>query len=273
MLKIPSAAATLGRSGAAEPGAGAGAGSADGKKSVRAAQSTGILAGLGISLGRKLSAGDGSSLPSAAGGATSSFPTRFVFQLVNPAVSRRGPQLRTPAPPSADPKDRLASVNAAEFAGAGLDFLTLCADSAPRRREWILRLRANSSLGGGGTGVLGAAASSTSSTGVGLGRAGGVEDASVEVDRALQVLYLGGLGIDPAPDSAPAALTASSIATMPEAADKQAPTSGGDARSRSNSSSADDPRSTSLGAYRAVITRAVREQTMVAWKGQLGASS
>jgi hypothetical protein len=273
MLKIPSAAATLGRSGAAEPGAGAGAGSADGKKSVRAAQSTGILAGLGISLGRKLSAGDGSSLPSAAGGATSSFPTRFVFQLVNPAVSRRGPQLRTPAPPSADPKDRLASVNAAEFAGAGLDFLTLCADSAPRRREWILRLRANSSLGGGGTGVLGAAASSTSSTGVGLGRAGGVEDASVEVDRALQVLYLGGLGIDPAPDSAPAALTASSIATMPEAADKQAPTPGGDARSRSNSSSADDPRSTSLGAYRAVITRAVREQTMVAWKGQLGASS
>ena len=271
MLKIPSAAAAL-RGAGAGANAGTNAGSERGAKiPARAAQSTSLLSGFGISLSRKQ--GSGSTLPSAASGATSSFPTRSVFQLVNPAVSRRGPQPRAPAPPansSADTKDRLASVNAAEFAGAGLDFLTLCADSAPRRREWILRLRANSSLGGGGTGVLDAAASSSCAAG-GAGGAGEAEEASVEVDRALQVLYLGGLGIDPQAEPVQAALPSPTVATAPESADSSAAV-GGDARSRSNSSSAEDPRSSSLGAYRAVITRAVREQTMVAWKGQLGVS-
>jgi hypothetical protein len=271
LLKIPSAAAAL-RGAGAGANAGANAGSERSAKiPARAAQSTSLLSGFGISLSRKQ--GSGSMLPSAASGATSSFPTRFVFQLVNPAVSRRGPQPRAPAPPAystADTKDRLASVNAAEFAGTGLDFLTLCADSAPRRREWILRLRANSSLGGGGTGVLDAAASSSFAAGV-VGGAGEAEEASVEVDRALQVLYLGGLGIDPQAEPVQAAPPSSTVATAPESADSSAAV-GGDARSRSNSSSAEDPRSSSLGAYRAVITRAVREQTMVAWKSQLGAS-
>jgi DENN (AEX-3) domain len=66
------------------------------------------------------------------------FPTAYVFQLVNPSI--REMRQRILSKQSSDSFDTTSSN--AQLAGNDRDVLTLCADSAAERRDWILFLKA-----------------------------------------------------------------------------------------------------------------------------------
>jgi hypothetical protein len=134
-----------------------------------------------ITSGRVMSGGTSN------GSNISGFPTRFVFQIINPARSRHSSISEMSGGVGADIDSQV------DFAGNTFDFLTLCADSAQRRREWLLRLRANSQvpisqLGkgkGGGEGGLDNIAKPRADS--------DVTPNSSQVDNSLQIIYLGTL--------------------------------------------------------------------------------
>lgn len=153
-----------------------------GRTTLKIPSSVSVLNNPSTSIGNVLSSlssgGVMGNSTSGSGTNSSGFPTRFVFQIINPA------------------KTRLSSISESsgnvdsqsDFAGSSFDFLTLCADSAPRRREWLLRLRANSQvplsqLGGRGSSVVSQKQRAESDT----------TSSTSQVDNSLQIIYLGTL--------------------------------------------------------------------------------
>lgn len=190
-----------------------------------AAAGTMAAGGAAASSSVAVSGGDAASSSSQAkgktkssGGTELSFPTRYVFQLVNPAVSRQqqhqqqsggagsrvasGAAGQSPYGAVAASADSQQEVGAASsLAGRHQDILTLCASSSAERREWILRMRACLRTGvGGGYGVhtnghqqqqqleVNGGADSGGASGAQAGDSGGDGGG---VDRSLHVLYLG----------------------------------------------------------------------------------
>jgi hypothetical protein len=122
----------------------------------------------------------GGSTGSGSGTNTSGFPTRFVFQIINPAKSRHS---------SMSESSGSNVESQTDFAGNTFDFLTLCADSAPRRREWLLRLRANSQVPLSQLGSRGGSMNSAPK----LRDEGDSTSSSSQIDNSLQIIYLGTL--------------------------------------------------------------------------------
>jgi hypothetical protein len=135
-----------------------------------------------ITSGRVMSGGTSN------GSNISGFPTRFVFQIINPARSFHSSISEISGGVGADNDTQV------DFAGNTFDFLTLCADSAQRRREWLLRLRANSQvpISQLGKGKVGGGEGGTDN--IAKPRAGSdVTPNTSQVDNSLQIIYLGTL--------------------------------------------------------------------------------